>query len=403
MPQRQGTAAQARRGLLRDRNLHLIFCVTLTVVMGVSSIGPAFPAIMAALDLDVNQVGWLVTAFTLPGVFLTPVLGVLADRFGRKTVLVPALLAFGVFGSLCSLADSFSVLVGLRFLQGVGAASLGALNITILSDLYDGPERVTAMGYNAGVLSFGTTLFPLLGGGLATLGWHWPFVLPVAAVPLGLMVLLFLDSPRPDSGGNFMDYMKKALRHATAPRALALFGTTCLTFIILYGLLVTFLPVYLARRFGAEPWAIGTIIATASLSTALLSARLGAVSRRVPLGRLLVLAFSLYAVSAALVPAMPGLWWEMLPVLVFGAAQGLNIPTVQTLLAGLAPMEQRGAFMALNGMVLRIGQTLGPVVMGAAYALGGMNGVFAAAAALAVLAAGLVMLVMRSEPPVPGR
>lgn len=394
----RAASGPAPRPLLRQRNLHLIFCVTLTVVMGVSSIAPAFPDIMDALGLAATQVAWLVTAFTLPGVFLAPVLGILADRYGRKRVLVPSLLVFGVFGSLCALADSFAVLVGLRFLQGVGAAALGALNVTILSDLYDGNERITAMGYNAGVLSFGTTLFPLLGGGLATLGWHWPFVLPVTALPLALAVLLLLESPRPRGGAAFMEYMRQAVRRAVEPRALALFASTCMTFMILYGMLVAFLPVYLAQRFGAEPWAIGTIIASASLTTALLAARLGALARAVPLRLLLTLAFALYALAAVLVPLMPGLWWVLLPVLVFGAAQGLNIPTVQAMLAELAPMEQRGAFMALNGTVLRLGQTLGPVVMGGAFVAWGMDGVFWATAALALAAAGLILAAVRGGP-----
>jgi MFS family permease len=192
-----------------------------------------------------------------------------------------------------------------------------------------------------------------------------------------------------------MDYMRQAVRRAVEPRALALFASTCMTFMILYGMLVSFLPVYLAQRFGAEAWAIGTIIASASLTTALLAARLGALARAVPLRLLLALAFGLYALSAVLVPLMPGLWWVLLPVLAFGAAQGLNIPTVQAMLADLAPMEQRGAFMALNGTVLRLGQTLGPVVMGGAFVAWGMDGVFWATAALALVAAALVLAAVR--------
>lgn len=383
--------------LYTHTNLHLVFGVTLMVVMGVSSIAPAFPPIMRALNLTPTSVAWLVTAFTLPGVFLTPILGILADRYGRKTVLVPALFTFGVFGTLCAFAESFETLILLRFMQGVGAASLGALNATIISDLYSGNDRITAMVLNAGVLSFGTTLFPLLGGGLATLGWHWPFILPVTAIPLGLLVLVKLKTPRPDSGGEFMEYMRLAIKRATAPRALALFGTTCATFIILYGMIIAFLPVYLHDRFGSEPWAIGTLIAAASLTTALLSSQLGRIAKAISLRWLLVLAFLLYALSAGLTPLMPGQWWMLVPILIFGAAQGLNIPTVQTMLAGLAPMEQRGAFMALNGTVLRIGQTLGPVVMGAAYAAGGMNGVFAASGAIAVGVALLVMVMVRGK------
>lgn len=378
-----------------DRNLQILFGVTFIVVMGVSSIAPAFPSIMAAFGLTATRVAWLVTAFTLPGVFLTPVFGILADRHGRKKVLVPALICFGVFGAACTLADSFAVLVGLRFLQGVGAASLGALNMTIISDLYSGNQRTQALGYNAGMLSLGTTLFPLLGGLLAQIGWHWPFILPLLALPLALAVLFRLECPEPERGVDFMEYMRLALKRATSKRALALFATTALTFVILYGMLITFLPVYLAETFGAQPWAIGMIFASTSLTTAVMSTQLGRLARRVSPSRLLVAGFLLYALSAALIPLMPGLWWVALPVMVFGVAQALNIPCVQTLLADLAPMEQRGAFMALNGMVLRVGQTLGPVVMGGAYAIGGYQAVFAMASVLALGVCALVLLTLR--------
>jgi MFS family permease len=75
----------------------------------------------------------------------------------------------------------------------------------------------------------------------------------------------------------------------------------------------------------------------------------------------------------------------------FGAAMGLNIPSLQTLLAGLAPAERRAAFMSINGMVLRLGQTLGPVVMGVMYASGGLRAPFFGGAVLAMVTIGLVM------------
>jgi MFS family permease len=78
------------------------------------------------------------------------------------------------------------------------------------------------------------------------------------------------------------------------------------------------------------------------------------------------------------------------PVICFGLAQGLNIPTVMTMLTTIAPMEQRGAFMAVNGLLLRLAQTVAPMIMGGLYALGGMDAVFwggfACAVAILVLA-----------------
>lgn len=65
--------------LLRDQNLFIIFGVTLTTVMGVASIAPALPKMARVLDVSNEQIGLLITAFTLPGIFLTHVLGVMDE------------------------------------------------------------------------------------------------------------------------------------------------------------------------------------------------------------------------------------------------------------------------------------------------------------------------------------
>ena len=68
----------------------------------------------------------------------------------------------------------------------------------------------------------------------------------------------------------------------------------------------------------------------------------------------------------------------------FGLAQGLNIPTVMTMLTTIAPMEQRGAFMAANGLLLRLAQTTAPLLMGGIYALFGLHAVYLGGLACAV-------------------
>src|SRR5680860_688488 len=111
--------------LFRDKSLQIMFGVTLMAVMAVSSVTPAFPKVSRALDISGTQVGLLITFFTLPGVIMAPFLGVLADRWGRKKILVPSLLLFAVAGTACAFVTHFPILLGLRTLQGVGGASLG--------------------------------------------------------------------------------------------------------------------------------------------------------------------------------------------------------------------------------------------------------------------------------------
>ena len=107
-----GGQSEARK-VYKDHNLHVLFGVTLMAVLGVSSITPALPEIRDAFRRDERPGGALITVFTLPGVALTPVLGVLSDRHGRRRILVPALLLFGVAGGLCAFARTFELLLAL--------------------------------------------------------------------------------------------------------------------------------------------------------------------------------------------------------------------------------------------------------------------------------------------------
>lgn len=375
--------------LYLHRNLQYVFGVTLMAILGVSSIIPALPNIMTGLDFTPVNIGLSISLFTLPGVIFSPLVGILADRLGRKKILVPSLFLFGVFGFLCFFARSVETLLILRFIQGIGAAPLGVLYGTIIGDMYSGRECGVAMGYNASVLSVGTAFFPILGGLLATLGWNWPFLLPLLAIPLGIVIMLGMNTPEPKTREAFGDYMKAALRQMRTRKALTLFTTTFLTFIILYGPIVTYLPLLLAQRFDASPASIGMVFFASSLMTALASFQLGKLTDRFGQKSLLAAGAAFYMLSMAGLPNMPGSWLTILPVTCFGIAQGLNIPTLMTMLTSLAPMQQRGAFMAANGMILRLAQTAAPLFMGGVYALMGMEAVF-----MAGFGCGIIILIL---------
>ncbi len=383
--------------LLSDPNLHVIFGVTLMAVLGVSSITPAFPQIAEALNLTPGQVGLLVAVFTLPGATLTPILGVLGDRFGRKRVIVPSLLLFAVAGTACGFARNFELLLWLRFFQGVGAAALGAINITLVGDLYSGWRRATVMGYNASVLSVGTALYPAIGGALALLGWFYPFFLPVLALPVALLVLWRLQNPEPAREQSLGVYLRNTLISIRNPQAVGLFLASLVTFVILYGAYLTYLPFLLRRSFDASPVLIGGLFSATSVATALTSFRLGRLSRRFSSRNLINAGFILYALTMLGLPLAPSLGALFVPALLFGVANGISIPSILTMLTGLAPTEYRAAFMSVNAMVLRLGQTLGPLVAGAMLRLRGLSGAYYGSAVLAVATLAVIMVMVKRE------
>lgn len=383
------------RKLYLDPRLQMVFGVTLMVVLGVSSVFPVIPDIMAEFGLSPAQVGLIITAFTLPGIVMAPVGGMLADRLGRRAVLVPALVLFGVAGMLCAFAPNLPLLLGLRFLQGMGAGALGVLANTLIGDLFQGPQLPQAMGYNAGVLSFGTAIYPAIGGLLGLIGWHVPFILPIVALPLAWVIMRRLDVTPPERRESFGAYLSSALKSMRVGPVRYIFLATTVSFILLYGPVVTFLPILLSRRFEASPATIGLIISSASLFSALASSQLGRLAVRFGESRLLCASYVLYALCFALVPFLNDKWLFLLPLGVFGLAQGLAMPSITTLINRLAPREYRGGYMAVYGLLLRLSQTVAPPLMAGVHAFFGMAAVYWTGSALSLAMFATVAVLLR--------
>jgi len=369
----------------RDRNLLIVFGVTLMAVLGVASIAPALPRLAVVFDLSPQRTGLLITIFTVPGVLLTPLAGVLADRFGRRRVIVPSLWLFASAGSACALAATFEQLLVLRFLQGTGAAALGALNLVLIGDLYEGRRRAAVMGLNMSVLSVGTAVYPGLGGLLAELGWRWPFLLSMLAVPVALAVQFRLRNPEPSSGQSLRDYLAAVVERVWRPPVGATFTVSLIIFVLLYGAILTYFPLLLDRDFGFSPAVIGLYLTGSSAMTGLFAALTGWLTVRLTERRLILISFVLIAAALGLIAVLPSPRLLILPVMLFGSAMGLGMPSLMTVLASLAPAEHRGAFLSLNGTVLRLGQTAGPVLAGVVYGWQGMAAVFLAGSLLAIL------------------
>lgn len=350
------------------------------------------------MDVSVTEVALLVTAFTIPGIFLSPIFGILADRWGRKAVVVPSLFLFGGAGFACAFAPDFETLVILRVLQGTGASSLGALNATMISDMFRGNDRITAMGYNSGVLSVGATVYPAIGGGLALFGWYYPFYLPLIAIPIGLLVLLKMNVPEPENGKSLKKYFRNLALALQQPRLVTLFMASILSFILLYGPVLTYLPFLIELRFDGDSLTIGILISCVAISNGFSSGFLGKLALRFDERSLLKLSYIIYAFSFLVIYFVEYIWLLALPILMYGWGQGTNLPNILNQISKEAPEQTRGAVLAINGMVLRTGQTLGPVIIGLVYNRFDFDGVYLISAAIALLAFLMMWVVYKKVP-----
>lgn len=375
--------------VMNKKNISVIFLITLMGVMGVASITPAFPSIIKHFNITPTQVTLLITFFTFPGIFLAPVIGVLADRYGRKTILIPSLFLFGIMGVGCFFTRNWEVLLVLRFFQGIGAASLGMLNVTLIGDLYTGEKRGAVMGYNASVLSIGTATYPAVGGALAMAGWQFPFLLPFLAIPTALMVIYWLKNPEPSVKQNLGEYLRKTWKNINKKTVWGLFIINILLFVILYGAYLSYFPQLMVERLNASSLQIGLMMSAFSVVTATTASQLKWINRVLKPKTQLQTGFIFYMISM-LILSFATEWWQLaIPLITFGMAHGMIIPGIQTQLVGFAPITERAGFMSVNSMVLRIGQTTGPVIIAVFYTFGGTGMSFIGGA----IVAGIMLLV----------
>lgn len=371
--------------LYRDRNFQIVCAASLIFMTMTVMVAPAFPTMVRALGVSEQSIGLLITVCTLPNFIFTPLAGMMADRLGRKRVIVSSLFLFGIFGGVCFLAPDFKTLLILRALQGVGGAPLMSVPATIIGDVFSGQKRTEAMGLLTTAMYVGYIIYPLMGGALANLAWEYAFLPFLTAIPVGILALRYLRCPEPDSQQNLKDYLGNALHYLRSLKALWLFSVTVITFILLYGAYLTYFSLFLGDYFHASPFTIGLFISTIGVCTAGVSAQLGRFSKRFSLVSLIITAFVTYAFAMALIPVAPNLWFCLLPTTLFGIAHGLNLPSQRIIAAEIAPLEHRAFFMAMQSTMMPLGMTIGPPIMGLAFTFADLDVVFLMAALIALV------------------
>ncbi|MDJ0726420.1 MAG: MFS transporter [Prochloraceae cyanobacterium] len=390
---------QSQSKIYSDRNLQIVIGITLMAILGSSSIGPVLPTMAADLNIPHEQIGLVITAFVIPIAIGTPISGVLADRFGRKQILIPALILFAIAGVACAFAANFRALLELRFLQGIGAAPLESLALTLISDLYAGKRLTAAMAFNASAIGISLALYPLISGSLTTFGWYYPFLLPIAAIPIAFLALFVLKIPQLPKHKDFKlkNYWLDIGRSINNRQAIGSLCGVIGLFVLLFGPYFTYIPIFASDNLGASAVAIGIVQASMALSLAFVSSQIALFPQYLSEITLIKVSFLVYSLALIIIPLVNNVWLLFIPSVLFGAAHGMSFPSTQALLGQLAPDGSKAGFMAVNATVLSLAQALGPLFAGGAFLVWGINGVFLTGASFAIAAFLLLSKIFASK------
>ncbi|MDU0478254.1 MDR family MFS transporter [Staphylococcus chromogenes] len=248
-----------------------LILVALMLGMLMSSLGQmifstALPTIVGELG-GVEHMSWVITAFLLGQTISLPIFGKLGDQIGRKGLFIFVIALFMIGSLVGGLANSMSVLIIARAMQGVAGGGMMILSQSIIAEIVSARERGKYMGIMGSVFGVSSVLGPVLGGWFTDgPGWRWGLWLNI---PLGALTiagtLAFLTLPRRPRVGSF-DFIGAAFM-ATA--------TTCLILTVTWG----------GNEYEwTSPTIIGLILATVILGAIFVLVELRAKDPLVPMG-----------------------------------------------------------------------------------------------------------------------
>lgn len=382
-------SVEAVRTAARPRRLPavLLLAGSCMPVLGAVLLAPVLPAMTKAFATTPGAEIMVPVVLTLPALLialLAPVAGQIADRVGRKKLLIAAMAAYTVFGTAPLWADSLVLVLASRVGVGIAEAAIMTVCTTLITDYYTGRDRDRYLGMQVLVATLAATAFFAVGGVLGSIGWRAPFWLYLAAALIAIPMAFVLWEPARDSAK-----AKSApvpWRQIAAPSAVTLYGG-----IVFYALIVQ-LPYVLTNLGVTDVGAIGAGTAAASLATAA-----GAISFRFAAkagpSRLLPVAFALAGIGLVAVWTAASVPFALVGAVVTSAGTGLLLPTLLTWAVSGLQVEQRGRGTGIWTGVLYIGEFTSPIVLGiAASAIGGLQTALGVLGVLSALAALIALL-----------
>ncbi|QGP92104.1 Bacillibactin exporter [Neomoorella glycerini] len=358
----------------------ILCAVPFIMVLGNSMLVPLLPVMRTTLNVSLVQVSLFITAFSLPAGLVIPFAGFLSDAYGRKPIMAPALLIYGLGGLLAGLAawlvaSPYYLILGSRILQGIGAGGTYQLAMALTSDIFQSKERTKALGLLEASNGLGKVVSPIAGSLVGLIAWFAPFfVYGFLAIPIGLAVWFFIKEPAGQDKNRvtFRTYFRD-LGQVFQTRGLSLLACILAGMVVLFILfgVLSYVSDILEASYGIRGLSTGLLIAIPVGTMALTSYLSGSYLQQ-KAGNLLKMTIvaGLVLETAALVVMgfFDNIYIFFLAMVIMGMGTGIVLPSVNTLITSVSAKE-RGGITCLYGSMRFFGVALGPPAFGLAMTL----------------------------------
>lgn len=390
---RTATATLGREGdVAGDSEAQAMTVASAVLALGVVVLSPLMLDLAGVFEVSESRVGLLITAFTAPPIVLIPVAGVLADRFGRKPLLVSGLVLFGLSGGGIGLVTGFDAALALRFVQGIGFAAAMPVTITVLGDIYSGSREATVQGLRTAGNFVSNTVGPVVAAVLIGIAWQSPFAIFLLTLPIALWVWVALPSTAPETQSSLQGYVQDLLTLIQQPDMALILLSFGLRFVVFYGFL-TYVSFLGKQTIGVTTVIVGVVTSVKAVVSILGSTQAGRLTLRGHTALVAATAFGLMAAGMILPGVVPTLATLVLGSVLLGMGDGVIAPVQKSLVTNLAPAELRAGAISASSTVQNAGKAAAPVAMSGILATGGAPAVFVSLGVIGVVGTALLVVV----------
>ena len=314
--------------------------------------------LVSELHAGKTQVGIVLAAYTIASVIIRPFSGFALDKFGRKTILLLALIFYTVLFAGYLIALTITALIFLRFAQGLTWGVTTISGSTIAVDIIPLPKRGEGIGYFSLSTTMGMSVGPVVGLFIAHHGGYNAMF--ISGFFISLMSLIFAWSVRlqkKPTDKKSIDFSLSKLFH----RKSVLPSLNLLIIMTTYGGLLSFIALF-GREIGIENSSLFFLVLATGIAISRLTAG-KAFDKKGPLG-ILTLCLALLIVGFPFLALMKNITGFYISALIIGFGIGVVFPTFQTIVNNLAENENRGAANSTLYTALDTGMGLGMIVSG---------------------------------------
>lgn len=375
---------------LTSRNFVLICIATFLYFGSFYLLIPTLPQYVEGLGGSPGQIGLVMGTFSLAAVLVRPYLGQLADRRGRKRLMLIGAGFFALLFPFYGLLQAVAPLYILRVAHGFAHASFLAASAAYIADLAPPKRRGEVIGIYGTASVVAMAIFPAVGINIIqyTQSFTVLFACSAAAAAAAFLAVAGVgEISSPHGGKRPVSLLAVGRRRAVVVPSLALFSGAAA-----YGTVIAFLPVFAPQRGLVDFGIFFTVYATGTLASRIFAGKL---SDRWGRRRVILPFMSLLAVGVFLLPFLDSLLLLVFIGLAFGFGFGAFMPTLNALVVDKTPPAERGSALGFFTSFMDMGIAAGSVFLGQVGERAGFGAMFTTAGV--ILVAGIILFAKYTE------